>query len=51
MKSLSELAVIIDRDCKGKPWYVYAKPYVQAMRSLDTINDTYVMDSGESVVL
>ena len=51
MKSLSELAVIIDRDCKGKPWYVYAKPYVQAMRSLDTINDTYVMDRGESVVL
>jgi hypothetical protein len=51
MRNLSELASIIDADCNGKPWYVYAKPYVKAMRSLDTINDAYVADSGESVVL
>jgi hypothetical protein len=51
MKSLSELAVTIDRECNGKPWYVYAKPYVKAMRSLDTIDDVYIADSGESVVL
>jgi uncharacterized protein (DUF2267 family) len=51
MRNLSELAVIIDRECNTKPWYVYAKPYVQAMRSLNTISDTYVADSAESVVL
>ena len=51
MKTLSELASIIDADCNGKPWYNYAKPYVKAMRSLQSIDDVYVMDSGESVVL
>lgn len=51
MKSLSELASIIEGDCNGKTWYVYAKPYVKAMRSLNTVDDAYVMDSGESVVL
>ena len=51
MKSLSELASIIDADCNGKPWYNYAKPYVKAMRSLDSIDDVYIADSGESVVL
>lgn len=51
MKTLSELASIIEVECNGKPWYVYAKPYVKAMRSLDSINDVYVADSGESVVL
>ena len=51
MKTLSELASIIEGECNGKPWYNYAKPYVKAMRSLDTIDDVYVMDSGESVVL
>ena len=51
MKTLSELASIIDADCNGKPWYNYAKPYVKAMRSLQSIDDVYVADSGESVVL
>ena len=51
MKSLSELASTIEAECNGKPWYVYAKPYVKAMRSLDTIDDVYIMDTGESVVM
>ena len=51
MKTLSELAVTIDRECEGKPWYIYAKPYVKAMRGLDDINDVYIADSGESIVL
>ena len=51
MKTLSELASIIDADCNGKPWYNYAKPYVKAMRSLQSIDDVYVADRGESVVL
>ena len=51
MRNLSELASIIEADCNGKPWYVYAKPYVKAMRSLSTIDDVYVMDTGESVVM
>ena len=28
-----------------------AKPYLDAMRSLDSINDDYGMDSGKSIVL
>ena len=51
MKTLSELASIIDADCNGTPLYNYAKPYVKAMRSLQSIDDVYVADSGESVVL
>lgn len=29
----------------------YAKPYLEAMGSLNTINDTYIHDSAEGVVL
>ena len=27
-----------------------AKPYLEAMESLDTINDRYIMDSGREIV-
>ena len=30
---------------------VYAKPYVDAMMELNSINDRYMWDSGKSVVL
>ena len=29
----------------------YAEPYLEAMQSLNTINDNYYLDSGKSVVL
>ena len=29
----------------------YAEPYLEAMESLDSINDNYYCDSGKSVVL
>ena len=29
----------------------YAEPYLEAMQSLDSINDNYYLDSGKSVVL
>ena len=29
----------------------YAEPYLEAMKSLNTINDNYYYDSGKSVVL
>jgi hypothetical protein len=45
----------IARDIKGSPWYrsnssVYARDYVEAMSCLNSINDTYGLDSAESVV-
>ena len=55
-RPINELAVIIEQEArterqqgKGK-WFVYAKPYVEAMGSLSTITDNYFMDSGYSVV-
>ena len=29
----------------------YAEPYLEAMESLDSINDNYYLDSGKSIVL
>jgi hypothetical protein len=49
-RSLREIAVEIERDCNGKPWYVYAEAYVTPMKSLDTISDTYYADSASSIV-
>jgi hypothetical protein len=50
IRPLNEIAIEINGDCNGKPWYNYAKPYVQAMMSLSTTKDTYGLDSGYSVV-
>jgi hypothetical protein len=45
----------IARDIKGSPWYrsnssIYARDYIEAMSCLNSINDTYGLDSAESVV-
>jgi hypothetical protein len=48
-RSISAIA----RDIKRvwvKP-YFGAKPYLDAMTQLNTINDKYIFDSGESVVM
>lgn len=48
---LRELAPLIAREGQGKSWYVYAKPYVDALYSLDTVKDNYYYDSGDSIVM
>jgi hypothetical protein len=40
------------RDKTGKPnVYFGAKPYLDAMQTLDKVSDNYGMDSGKSIVL
>lgn len=52
-RSLSAIAREIQADyrSKGKPVHYSAVPYVDAMRSLDTLSDTYGYDDAESVVI
>jgi hypothetical protein len=56
-RPIYEIAQDIENDVRlarreGKPstWYTYAKPYVEAMYSLNNISDDYGYDSGVSVV-
>lgn len=46
--SLSGIASIVRRDWRDI--YFGAKPYLQAMATLDSIDDKYGMDSGRSIV-
>ena len=39
-----------DWSTKGKGVSPYARPYLDAMRSLDSIEDNYYYDTGDSVV-
>ena len=47
-RSISQIASEISRDWKNVNFA--AKPYLQAMYSLDSINDKYGLDSGRSIV-
>ena len=49
-RSLSVIANEIFKDWNNK-MYFGAKPYANAMLSLDTINDNYGMDSAKDIVL
>ena len=49
MRSISTIAREIRADWTNP--YFGAVPYLQAMHSLDSINDDYYEDSGKSVVL
>lgn len=51
-KSISELAGVILKDWKrqGKGVNFGAKPYLDAMFTLNSISDNYGMDSGRSIV-
>lgn len=49
VRSLSEIAAEIKKDWK-KPYYG-AVPYLDAMLTLDSINDKYFADSADSIVL
>ena len=51
LRSLGEIA----RDIMGSPWYksnasIYARDYIQAMRYLTGIEDSYGLDSAYSVI-
>ena len=48
-RSLSTIAHEILRDWK-KP-YFGAVPYIRAMTELDSVRDTYIAESGKSIVL
>jgi hypothetical protein len=48
MQTISTIAREISRDWKNVNYA--AKPYLEAMRSLDSVNDSYYQDSAKSVV-
>lgn len=49
-RSLSKISIEIMQD--WKTWQKsYAKPYLEAMVTLDQITDVYMLDTAESVVL
>jgi hypothetical protein len=48
MRTLSAIAREIEADWKNV--YFGAVPYLRAMRYLDSVNDDYGMDSGDSIV-
>ena len=47
-KTISQIATLIEKDWKNI--YFGAKPYLEAMRSLESINDNYILDSGSSII-
>lgn len=51
-RNLSTIAeeIIADWTAGGKPVSPTAAPYLNAMRSLSTVDDYYGMDSGKSLV-
>lgn len=52
MRNLSTIAEEIIKDWSNcqVPIYFGAKPYLNAMRSLSSLNDYYGMDDGRSIV-
>lgn len=51
-RPIHEIAADIQRDIRqqGKPVPYAAKPYLQAMAMLSSIEDSYYADSGRSIV-
>jgi len=51
-KTISELATIIQRDwsSKGKGVNFAAVPYLNAMRSIESVNDQYGFERGDMIV-
>lgn len=52
-RPIYQIAEEIFADCRkqGKPINYAAKPYLEAMLDLNSINDKYIHDSGKSIVL
>jgi hypothetical protein len=51
MRPLSVIGSEIAEAGRDSGWYWAAKPYVEAMCWLHSVNDRYGMDSGRSVVM
>jgi len=51
MRPLSVIGSEIAEAGRDSGWYWAAKPYVEAMCGLRSVNDWYGMDSGRSVVM
>lgn len=53
MRTLNAIAqeVLADQTNWGKTSLIYAKPYLNAMLSLQTLRDTYGADDARSIVL
>jgi hypothetical protein len=51
-RPLHVIAAEIRQDWRsqGKGIYFGAKPYLEAMESLNSINDNYIQDTGKSIV-
>ena len=49
MRPLHEIASEIRKEWENVNYA--AKPYLSAMRELETVNDNYGLDSGKSIVL
>lgn len=49
MRKLSEIAKEIKQDWKNVS--VYARPYLDAMEGLSTVNENYIAEDGRTVVL
>src|SRR5690348_6568811 len=43
--------IVQDYASQGKPVHPFAKPYVDAMLTMDSVGDTYGAESGEYVIL
>ena len=50
MRAIYEIAGEIEADWRKTKSIPTAKPYLEAMFSLTSIKDKYILDSGESVV-
>ena len=50
LRPLSTIAREIMRECPPKARWA-ANPYLEAMRSLDTVSDTYGADDARSIIL
>lgn len=50
--NLSQIACIIQKDWRVQKGgiNVHARPYIDAMLSLETINDKYIAESGRDIV-
>jgi pantothenate kinase len=50
--SISQIASIVSKDwrAQGKGIYFGAKPYLEAMHTMNTVKDNYGLESGRSIV-
>lgn len=50
-RPLSQIAREINKEISGKSWASYAEAYTIPMESLNSINDNYYEDDGETIIV